>query len=215
MSTLETPEVSTPTFTTASTTNTQSATNGRVKWFNNKAGYGFITVSTGEMTDTDVFVHHSAIEVSQEQYRYLVQGEYVEFVLCNVEDNQHKWQAGNVKGSFNGKLMCETRLETREQRVNHTQSDDSRGPMIDSSKNTSSRDNQQYRVRSRGSGPRDGRQQDTRQQDFGPRGGDEWMLVRRRPTKPAGQRQPSSPNNEVLRSRQPKSPTKNTTESTK
>ena len=32
---------------------------GRVKWFNNKAGYGFITVTDGSRSGTDVFVHHS------------------------------------------------------------------------------------------------------------------------------------------------------------
>jgi cold shock CspA family protein len=47
---------------------------GRVKWFNNKAGYGFITVTSGPKTDSDIFVHHKAINVSVEQYRYLVQG---------------------------------------------------------------------------------------------------------------------------------------------
>ena len=66
---------------------------GRVKWFNNKAGYGFITVTSGEHHNSDVFAHHSAILVAQEQYRYLVQGEYVDFTLCKVEDAQHQWQA--------------------------------------------------------------------------------------------------------------------------
>jgi len=57
---------------------------GRVKWFNNKAGYGFITVTDGSHSGSDIFVHHSAIGVSSEQYRYLVQGEYVEFGLSTV-----------------------------------------------------------------------------------------------------------------------------------
>ena len=52
---------------------------GKVKWFNNKAGFGFVTALDGEKKDTDVFVHHSAIKVSNEQYKYLVQGEYVTF----------------------------------------------------------------------------------------------------------------------------------------
>jgi len=34
---------------------------GRVKWFNNKAGYGFVTVTDGAQTGTDIFVHHSTI----------------------------------------------------------------------------------------------------------------------------------------------------------
>ena len=115
MSSTETPDVSA----SAPTTGTDLA-HGRVKWFNNKAGYGFVTLTSGEQTDEDVFVHHSAIDVAQEQYRYLIQGEYVEFKLCNVSDNTHKWQAGSVKGINNGKLMCETRHETRE--VRSTQS---------------------------------------------------------------------------------------------
>ena len=131
---------------------------GRVKWFNNRAGYGFITVTGGENDGTDVFVHHSAISVSNEQYRYLVQGEYVNFVMCEVESENHKWQAGTVKGMNNGKLMCETRLESRESRTNYSneQSDSTR---------TRGYDNFYPRVKMRGSGPRDG---------------DEWMLVRRR-----------------------------------
>ena len=113
MSSPETPDVSTNTCTDG----TDPSTNGRVKWFNNKAGYGFITVSSEGHNGEDVFVHHSAIDVEQEQYRYLVQGEYVEFKLCNVNDDKHQWQAGSVKGINNGKLMCETRLESREGRV--------------------------------------------------------------------------------------------------
>ena len=46
---------------------------GRVKWFNNKAGYGFITVmdSIDDSMPEDVFAHHSAICVSEEQYSIL------------------------------------------------------------------------------------------------------------------------------------------------
>lgn len=82
---------------------------GRVKWFNNKAGYGFITINAA----LDVFVHHSSIKVENQQYKYLVQGEYVEFNLVNVEDSKHKFQASDVCGINGGKLMCETRREFR------------------------------------------------------------------------------------------------------
>jgi CspA family cold shock protein len=86
---------------------------GRVKWFNNKAGYGFITITDGSRSGTDVFVHHSAIDVENQQYKYLVQGEYVEFDLIKVESEKHEWQASSVSGIKGGKLMCETRFDLK------------------------------------------------------------------------------------------------------
>jgi CspA family cold shock protein len=92
---------------------------GRVKWFNNKAGYGFITVTDGSKSGTDVFVHHSSIKVDSEQYKYLVQGEYVDFTLSDTKTNEHEFQAGEVCGIKGGKLMCETRHESRVSRTQY------------------------------------------------------------------------------------------------
>ena len=82
---------------------------GQVKWFNNKAGYGFITVSDGEQAGKDIFIHFSSISASESQYKYLVQGEYVEFVLDKSTTDSHEFQATQVSGVKGGKLMCETR----------------------------------------------------------------------------------------------------------
>ena len=80
---------------------------GRVKWFNSKTGFGFIT-RLG--TDTDIFVHHSELMVKDEQYRYLVQGEYVEFSLAKPEDtSKFDIVAKQVAGVCGNLLMCETR----------------------------------------------------------------------------------------------------------
>ena len=97
-------------------TSTDKATSerftGRVKWFNNKAGYGFITVTDGSRSGSDIFVHHSVIGVGSQQFRYLVQGEYVEFDLVpTTQGSTHEIQASNVCGIKGGKLMCETRNE--------------------------------------------------------------------------------------------------------
>lgn len=88
---------------------------GRVKWFNNQAGYGFITSRVGGEEDRDVFVHHSSVSTQQDQFRYLVQGEYVSFVLSETqdEDAEHRTTAKDVRGADGGMLMCETRLERR------------------------------------------------------------------------------------------------------
>jgi cold shock CspA family protein len=89
---------------------------GRVKWFNNKAGYGFLTTVSDSKEGGDVFVHHSAIQTKDEQYNYLVQGEYVWFNTETVANKTHEVQASNVRGVYDGPLMCETRtLNTKEE----------------------------------------------------------------------------------------------------
>lgn len=50
---------------------------GKVKWFNNAKGYGFIERSSGG----DVFVHYSAI--SGVGYRSLDEGQTVEFTVVD------------------------------------------------------------------------------------------------------------------------------------
>jgi len=97
---------------------------GRVKWFNNKAGYGFITVTDGSQAGSDIFVHHSAIGVTSQQYKYLVQGEYVEFSISATQNGTHAFQASNVCGIKGGKLMCETRNEFKIARTSYKPSGD-------------------------------------------------------------------------------------------
>jgi len=81
---------------------------GQVKWFNTKAGYGFITVCDGEHSGKDIFVHFSSLSVVNSQYRYLVQGEYVEFRLVKSESEKYEYHAVDVSGVKGGVIMCET-----------------------------------------------------------------------------------------------------------
>ena len=53
---------------------------GKVKWFDNKKGFGFIIEETGQ----DVFVHHSAI--LGQGFKTLNEGEVVQFAV--VESNK-------------------------------------------------------------------------------------------------------------------------------
>jgi cold shock CspA family protein len=111
--------------TNTDTSSAQVSLIGRVKWFNNKAGYGFITITDGDKSGTDVFVHHTAIEVSSQQYKYLVQGEYVQFKLVHTNGGTHEYQSGGVSGVNGGKLMCETRNELKATRKTYTAPSDS------------------------------------------------------------------------------------------
>jgi CspA family cold shock protein len=52
---------------------------GKVKWFDNKKGFGFISQEGGP----DVFVHHTAIQA--EGYKTLDEGELVSFDLADGE----------------------------------------------------------------------------------------------------------------------------------
>ena len=94
---------------------------GSVKWFNNRVGYGFIT-ATGEHSNYgDVFVHHSELKIVDEDvYKYLVQGEYVQFNIVKPENGKYEYQAVNVTGVNGGKLMCENQHTIeRLQRTSH------------------------------------------------------------------------------------------------
>ncbi|MCC6233503.1 MAG: cold-shock protein [Verrucomicrobiales bacterium] len=52
---------------------------GRVKWFDNKKGFGFISNETG----ADVFVHYSAIQGAG--FKTLKEGEFVQFELIQSD----------------------------------------------------------------------------------------------------------------------------------
>ena len=84
---------------------------GCVKWFKTKTGYGFITHD-----GVDIFVHHANLTVETNQYKYLVQGEYVEFVKTELENTKHKYNATDVTGVHRGLLMCETRQKMKDSR---------------------------------------------------------------------------------------------------
>jgi len=87
---------------------------GRVKWFNHKNGYGFISVNLPDSKDTfDLFVHHTSIITNNQLYKYLLQGEYVQITLTQ---HNNRFQATQVQGINQGKLMCETRHELQQHR---------------------------------------------------------------------------------------------------
>jgi len=131
---------------------------GTCKWFNNKQGFGFITITSGDYANDDVFVHHSGINVSDEQYRYLVQGEYVEFVLTETGTGEHKWYASEISGMNGGKLMCETRNLVRKERIKHNDGNvhEGKGGNVREGKGGNVREGKgDNRPRPRGRGPRE------------------------------------------------------------
>ncbi len=87
---------------------------GQVKWFNNRLGYGFITIiSPGEQNGADIFVHQQHITPKTSDYRSLQQGEYVSFQLGTADSSsegeaaKHTNQAVKVTGVYGGSLMCD------------------------------------------------------------------------------------------------------------
>jgi len=176
---------------------------GRVKWFNNKAGYGFITVTDGSRAGSDIFVHHSGINVENQQYKYLVQGEYVDFVLEKTESGTHEYTASKVNGINHGKLMCETRRDFKLARS------------VYKSKPTSETDVPEQSEPRQQSQPREQRHPVSRTRGEGPRDSDsdrkEWSTVT--PRSKSTEKQPVKNTSGRGRGRPPRA-TVNATEST-
>ncbi len=63
---------------------------GKVKWFNPRKGYGFIATADGR----DIFVHYSSI--SGDGYKTLVEGDSVTF---DIVDGEKGLRAENVVAS--------------------------------------------------------------------------------------------------------------------
>lgn len=77
---------------------------GQCKWFNDRLGYGFITIQTGPDKGKDVFVHHSGVRPLNSNYKTLAKGEYVNF---NIVAGGNGMQAVDVTGINGGTLMCD------------------------------------------------------------------------------------------------------------
>ena len=67
---------------------TESRIEGKVKWFNDKKGFGFIESPKG-----DVFVHFSQITAGDGEYKSLKEGDGVTFI---PEDGKKGLQATEV-----------------------------------------------------------------------------------------------------------------------
>lgn len=77
---------------------------GKCKWFNEKAGYGFIMIESGDKAGCDVFIHYSGISPMFSTYKTLISGEYISF---DVIEGNKDIQAVNVKGFDGSTLMCD------------------------------------------------------------------------------------------------------------
>ena len=62
---------------------------GKIKWFNSKKGYGFITE---DKTERDIFLHVSALEKSK--LRVLKENQKISF---DIKEQENKAQAINLK----------------------------------------------------------------------------------------------------------------------
>lgn len=93
---------------------------GRVKWFNNQRGFGFVSFTqNGE--EKDIFVHHSGIRTqAKDSFKTLKPGEYISFNVSKCLDSSkgHQEQATCVTGVNGGPLLVDCQQTIREERKN-------------------------------------------------------------------------------------------------
>ena len=123
---------------------------GRVKWFNNQKGYGFLTYKNSSDEWEDVFVHHSELPGRSSHFRYLVQDEYVEFALAASD------AALSTAVDVTGPCQMELAYELRNKRRAEEESSETK-------------ETKESRPRYRGGGPRTNKVQV---------GSAEWKLVK-------------------------------------
>lgn len=81
---------------------------GVCKWFNNKLGFGFISVvSDDQYKNRDIFCHHSGVRPINSKFRTLVKGEYINF---DIEQGNQGPQAINITGILGGALLCDNNI---------------------------------------------------------------------------------------------------------
>lgn len=88
----------------------QDIITGQVKWFNDRLGYGFVTISDGDSRGKDIFVHHSGIKPANSNYKTLRKGEYVNF---NIVKGLNGLQGVDITGINGGPLMCDIVMGSR------------------------------------------------------------------------------------------------------
>ena len=99
---------------TENTVDTSTTYLGRVKWFNNRAGFGFATVMEGEkrvkifsliILGFQLIVNNTSILFKENTLHFFEES----------DNDKHPYQAGDIKGVAGGPLMCETKNEQRQQ----------------------------------------------------------------------------------------------------
>lgn len=109
----------------------EDTTIGRIKWFNNKKGFGFLSNCA---TNEDIFIHHSGIKLNESTlssdvniFKTVIEGEYVSYQT--KKDNENRTVAKNVTGVFGGPLLCENvskKIFISNRTPNHTSGDEGR-----------------------------------------------------------------------------------------
>ena len=150
---------------------------GYVKWFNRTQGWGFVTITGEEFDGDDIFVHWNSLKVGEEQYRYLLNDEPVQFTISWNKDAKHPYQATDVTG-VSGKLMCERRNEKFKSR-----------PARETSGETGHK-----RVARGGRGPRSGGRggQRSSRPTYNDENGNKWVMVQSRRGRGSGGRSTST-----------------------